>query len=163
MPPPYARQTHVGAIVDWASDGSFAGLEIVWDTAALTSSNAEIERVKRERDDAKAALTRWGDVGVFNALQAANARFLLAEAEARTLRNAGVDLIDRTRAAEAERSELCACRDALVEALTELFDGWNNGIDSHEEAAVVEEKVRSALAMAKSPIRRTESPSDETR
>jgi len=50
MPPPYARQTHVGAIVDWASDGSFAGLEIVWDTAALTSSNAEIERVKAERD-----------------------------------------------------------------------------------------------------------------
>lgn len=56
MPPPYARQTHVGAIVDWASDGSFAGLEIVWDTAALTSSNAEIERLKERLRSAEATV-----------------------------------------------------------------------------------------------------------
>ncbi len=123
MPPPYARQTHVGAIVDWASDGSFAGLEIVWDTAALTSSNAEIERLKERLRSAEATVDTF---------MRAQEHYREAMDERNTFKNAA-----RAAEAQAEASSLTARRDGERDGLlkaADLIDARER--DAHAEAAL---------------------------
>lgn len=128
MPPPYARQTHVGAIVDWASDGSFAGLEIVWDTAALTSSNAEIERLKERLRSAEATVDTF---------MRAQEHYREAMDERNTFKNAA-------RAAEAQVAALTEQVRKLREALEDQPEAARR--DALEEAAKVADREQDECA-----------------
>lgn len=51
----------------------------------LETMTIQVERLTRERDEARAALTRWGDVGAYHSLRQANDRAEAAEARVASL------------------------------------------------------------------------------